>query len=128
MSKRRRILNFCALLCLPALQCAALAQPVGESGDKSVRIVRTGTPPVIDGVLDEGVWVQAGVLEDFHEVSPNEYDEPSQETLVYLLYDETRLYIGAQLLDDRAGRHSRPRLVRGDGDSVQDAVIRPGRG
>ena len=104
MSKRRRIPNFCALLCLPALQCAALAQPVGETGDKSVRIVRTASAPVIDGVLDEGVWEQAGVLDDFHEVSPNEYEEPSQETRVYLLYDDTHLYIGAQLLDDRADR------------------------
>jgi len=104
VSKRRRILNFCALLCLPALQCAAVAQPVGETGDKSVRIVRTASAPVIDGVLDEGVWEQAGVLDDFHEVSPNEYEEPSQETRVYLLYDETHLYIGAQLLDDRADR------------------------
>ena len=57
------------------------------------------TPPVVDGRLDEEVWALANVVEDLHEITPNEYDEPSQRTQVFVLYDEDNLYIAAKLWD-----------------------------
>ena len=84
---------------LAALSTTALAQSGEESVEKSVRIVRADSAPVIDGVLDEEIWSRAQRLDDFHEVSPDEYDEASRPTQVFLLYDETHLYIGARLLD-----------------------------
>jgi hypothetical protein len=67
--------------------------------EKSVRIVRAHAPPEIDGVLDDAVWSSAAVVDDLHEIQPTEYAEPSERTVVYILYDENALYIGARLYD-----------------------------
>jgi hypothetical protein len=61
--------------------------------------VRTEIPPVIDGRIDEEVWALADVVEDFHEINPDEYEAPSQRTQVFVLYDENNLYIAAKLWD-----------------------------
>jgi hypothetical protein len=67
--------------------------------EKSVRIVRTSAPPVIDGKLDEAAWQLAAQVEDLHEIQPTEYAPASERTIVYLLYDENAIYIGARLHD-----------------------------
>lgn len=67
--------------------------------EKSVQVVRASTPPVIDGVLDEAVWQTAAVVDDLHEIEPVEYAEPSERTVVYILYDNDSLYIGARMFD-----------------------------
>jgi hypothetical protein len=72
--------------------------PAG-AGEKSVRIVRAATPPVIDGVLDEDAWQLASQVEDLHEIQPTEYAPASERTVVYLLYDDDAIYIGARLYD-----------------------------
>jgi hypothetical protein len=68
-----------------------------DPGQKSVRMVRTETPPVIDGVLDDAVWSDAAFIDNLHQVQPIEYAEPSERTEIYLLYDDDALYIGARL-------------------------------
>ena len=79
---------------------AAGQEPENADGQrKSVRIVRTDTPPVIDGTLDEPAWSRAAKIEDFHEIQPTEYAAPSERTVVYLMYDDNALYIGAKLYD-----------------------------
>ena len=70
---------------------------IGES--KNVRIQRTSEPPVLDGKIDDEVWFRAQVIEDLHQVNPNEYGEPSERTQVYLLYDRDTLYIAARMYD-----------------------------
>ena len=93
----RRLVGFLlAGVCVPAL-----AQTGGELAEKTVRIVRAGSVPVIDGVLDEEIWSLAQPIDDFHQIDPNEYDEASEPTQVFLLFDDTHLYIGARLLDSR---------------------------
>jgi Domain of unknown function (DUF5916)/Carbohydrate family 9 binding domain-like len=79
---------------------APAQEPLPDGGrEKSVRIVRTATPPVIDGVLDEQAWELASQLEDLHEIQPTEYAPASERTVVYLMYDEDAIYIGARLYD-----------------------------
>jgi hypothetical protein len=72
---------------------------VDVGGGKSVRIQRTSEAPVIDGRLDDEVWLRAPVIEDFHQVDPVEFADPSEKTQVYLLYDRDALYIGARMFD-----------------------------
>ena len=86
---------------LIGVTASALAQVDRGGAEKSVRIVRTGAAPAIDGVLEPDIWGRAVRVDDFHEVDPNEYEEPSQVTEVYLLYDDNHLYVGARLLDTR---------------------------
>ena len=79
-----------------------LAQDEVPGGDRSGRdkvlhMVKTDTPPVIDGIMDD-VWYTAAVVEDFHQVQPIEYSEPSEKTIVYVLYGESAIYIGARMI------------------------------
>jgi len=83
------------------------------SQEKSVHIVRTATPPTIDGVLDDAVWKSAAMVEDLHEIQPTEYAEASERTLIYLLYDDNAIYIAAQMYD------SEP-------DLIVDRILRQG--
>jgi hypothetical protein len=75
------------------------AQPP-DSQTKSFSMVRTATPPVIDGRLDEAVWTKAVVVSDLHQLDPIEYSDPSERTEFYVLYDDDALYIGARMWVD----------------------------
>ena len=75
------------------------ATPPADPGQKTVQMVRTDTPPVIDGNLDDAVWANAAVVDDLHQTDPVEYAEPYERTEIYLLYDDNALYIGAKLYD-----------------------------
>jgi hypothetical protein len=63
-------------------------------------MVRTDTPPVIDGVLDDEVWQRAAIIDDLHQANPVEYAQPSERTEIYLLYDDDALYVGARMYID----------------------------
>jgi len=92
-----------------ALTAAALAAFAGQADAqpnapvdaavKTVRIQRVADRPVIDGVLDEEIWARAPVVADFHQVTPVEFESPSERTEVYVLYDRDALYVGARLFD-----------------------------
>jgi hypothetical protein len=76
----------------------AAAQAVApDAVRKSLRAQQTLERPVIDGVLSEELWARAPVVDDFHQVTPAEFAEPSERTEVYVLYDSDALYIAARL-------------------------------
>jgi hypothetical protein len=60
-------------------QSAAPSSPAAD-GRKTVRMVRSATPPVIDGKLDEAVWQTADVITDFHQIRPGDGATPSEPT------------------------------------------------
>ena len=78
--------------------------PGAERNLKSVRVTRVDSPPIIDGKLDEAVWQQADVIDDFHQIRPGDGAEPSDRTEIYLLYDENALYVGARMWDSEPDR------------------------
>jgi hypothetical protein len=96
-----------------AATASAQESAIYGSQEKTVRITRAARPPVIDGKLDEAVWTQAATVDDLHEIQPTEYAEPSERTIVYLLYDDDALYVGARLYD------SEP-------DQITDRILRQG--
>jgi hypothetical protein len=88
------------LLCLVAGAAAAQnSAPLVDPGQKTVRVVRTATAPVIDGDLSDAVWANAAVVSDMHQVTPQEYAEPYERTEAYILYGADALYIGLKLYD-----------------------------
>jgi hypothetical protein len=90
----------CVVLCLAARQgLAQVNAELRDPGQKTVHVVRTATPPVIDGDLSDAVWSNAAVVDDLHQVSPTEYAEPYERTEVLILYDDDALYIAARLYD-----------------------------
>ena len=86
-------------LLLAGIAGPLLAQSPDDGSSKTVRAVRTDTPVSIDGLLDEVAWSNAVVVEDFYQVLPVEYSEPSQQTQILLLYDDEALYLAAKMSD-----------------------------
>jgi hypothetical protein len=94
----RKTLPSCVLpICLWAAAATAQDDTAGTGTAKAIQIVRTDTAPVIDGRLDEAVWSRAAVVDDMHQILPTEYGDPSEATIVYLLYDQNFLYVGARM-------------------------------
>ena len=107
------------LVALPATP--ALAQS-SVATSKSFSAVRTDAQPVIDGVLDESLWQQATVIDDMHEVRPNEFGAPSEVTRFYVIYGEDAMYIGAELQDSEPDRMVAKALRLGDFSEGDDNV------
>ncbi|HEY5667128.1 MAG TPA: sugar-binding protein [Gammaproteobacteria bacterium] len=87
-------------LCLAATTAFGQEAVIRGAQQKSVQVVRASTPPVIDGVLDEAVWQTAAMVDDLHEIEPVEYAEPSEYTVVRVLFDDESLYVAARMYDD----------------------------
>ena len=58
----------------------------------TVVIGRTGTPPDIDGRLDDSVWETATHITDFIQIAPIEGAPGTEETEVWMAYDNDHLY------------------------------------
>ena len=96
------------------------AQAPESTVQKEFRIVRTDTPPVIDGRLDDVVWSTAAVIDDFVVSQPNEGDEPTEYTQVYLLYDSEALYVAARAWMSTPGNVTAQVLRQGESVFADD--------
>ena len=61
--------------------------------------VRVENGPQIDGRLDEEVWLQAAVIDEFIQQEPAEGEPATERTVVRLLYDAEALYLGVEAYD-----------------------------
>jgi hypothetical protein len=109
--------------------CAAVAQPPSEARVvKSVQIPQLADRPTIDGVLDEALWSQAALIEDLHQVLPEEYATPTQPTRVSVFYTQDALYVGARMVEADA-EHITGRVLRQgqslDADDVFAVILDP---
>ncbi len=108
---------------------APAQEPVPDGArEKTVRIVRAASPPVIDGVLDEDAWQLATQLEDLHEIQPTEYAPATERTVVYLLYDKDAIDLGARLYDREPGQITARILRQGEevfGDDWFSVLLDP---
>ena len=98
------------------------ARPPSERYQVEPRQVAQG--PVVDGHLDEQVWLAAAVIDDFVQQEPSEGAPATERTVVRLLYDERALYIGVEAYDSQPDgviatekRRDSPRLL--DEDNFQ---------
>ena len=106
-----------------SLTMACLASVAQEAAIRKVMdIVRTETPPHVDGRLDEQVWQQATVIADLHQYDPLEHGVPSETSIFYVLYDDENLYIGARLLDSEPSLISARQMVQGQSVDVDDRI------
>ena len=76
------------------------------AGRPNVRAVRTAQPPQIDGNLDDAVWRQAIRITEFVQQSPVEGQPATEDTEVYVAYDDTHLYFGLY------AHYSQPSMMR----------------
>lgn len=61
--------------------------------------LESNTHVLIDGKLDESVWIDAPRIEKFTQVELNEGGSPSEKTVVKLLYNSDYLYFGIRCYD-----------------------------
>ncbi len=83
----------------------ALAQDGARPSVAALRLREASAPVAvhIDGVLDEAVWQQAPVANNFRQREPIEGAPATEETEVRVAYDGSTLYIGVLARDDRPG-------------------------
>jgi hypothetical protein len=66
--------------------------------------VRVEEGPVIDGVLDDQVWAQAALIDEFVQQEPLAGAPATQRTEVRVLYDGANLYLGVLAFDSSPER------------------------
>ncbi len=90
------------LLCFALSSASASAQDLSEP----FRPLRTDSPPVIDGVLDDAIWQEAPWETGFKTFTPDYGIDMQEDTIVYYAYDRENLYFAYKCFD------SRPDLIK----------------
>jgi hypothetical protein len=108
-------------LIAPLLPHAAVAQIV-DAGGKRIDAFMVDEPPVLDGVLDDDAWAFATVISDLHQVAPNEYAEPSEDSIFLVVYTRDALYVAARFHDREPDRIGAQVLQQGDWSSKKIGV------
>ena len=71
------------------------APPRARTGGRpSIGAVRAAQPPIIDGRLDDSVWLKAPLIDTFVQEKPVEGAQATERTEVRIAYDSDRLYFG----------------------------------
>lgn len=85
---------------------------------KKLETVRTNSAPKIDGKLTDSVWKLVAPATNFIINSPDFGKPATLKTEVWVLYDNTALYVAAKLYDDPSG--IRKQLTGRDGEQRQN--------
>ncbi len=80
---------------------------------KSIEIYRAKAAPIIDGRLDDEVWRDAAIVDDFHQASPTYGAAPTETTRVRVAYDDEYLYISADLRDSNPDGIIAKQMIQG---------------
>jgi len=68
--------------------------------NKTFKATKVVSGPKIDGKLDDDIWKNAEIRDDFIQSDPTEGNSPTYRTEVRVLYDDFAIYIGAMMYDD----------------------------
>ncbi len=117
-----------ATLVAPASVHAQQAR-MGESTSSApapapvARAQRTDVAPVVDGVLDEDIWMSAPLISDFTQREPSDGFPATEPTDVRILYDANAIYVGVWAFDSRAAQIVAGEAIRDFEVTDADAVI-----
>ncbi len=110
----------CARVLITALATSTLLSP--RISGQEVNAGRASGPIIIDGILDEATWLNADAATGFMQMQPNRGSAASQQTSIYVLYDDRRMYFGIDCKDSDPTAISRA-ITRRDGEvQLDDAV------
>lgn len=98
------------------------AQEAPDQSSKSFTAVRTNQAPRIDGDLSDPAWQNAAQVSDFLQREPFEYNEASERTDVYMMYDEDAIYFGFYLHDSRPDEITAKVLEQGGNIREEDRI------
>ena len=66
-----------------------------DTARRQVQAMRRELAVSVDGRLDEPAWLLAPIIDGFKQREPVEGAEPSERTVVRVLYDDEAIFIGA---------------------------------
>ena len=94
----------------------------GISYSQDVRAKKIQSTITVNGMLDEDAWRDAEILTDFTQFEPV-YNEPSSyKSIVKVLYDEKKIYIGFDCKDPEPEKIT-AKITKRDGDVMDDDWI-----
>lgn len=79
-------------------------QSIDSDGRVTVRAVRVEQAPRVDALLDEAVYRDLLPITGFIQQDPQEGQPATEQTLVWILFDTTTLYVGARCRDSQPDR------------------------
>ncbi len=91
-----------------------------DTKQKNVYTMRTPSPPVIDGVIDDEVWESVQPASDFFRFQPESGGHAPVRTEVKFLYDDVALYVAATMYDPAPNSIPTQLSKRDDDDIVAD--------
>lgn len=95
------------------------AVSAAEADEKVARAALADVPPIIDGRLDDAVWLNAPAHGGFVERTPRLRDKPAEDTTFRLLADGDALYVGITCFDSEPAA-IRARTLQRDSDAIFD--------
>lgn len=120
MDRRARVTAAIAAVVVLALAAPA---PAGADAVRRRAVAsRAPAQPNIDGVLDDDAWRTATPVSGFLQRDPNEGEPASEDTRVWIAFDDRALYVAAHLLDREPGAVVR-QLSRRDAPVEADAFV-----
>ena len=66
---------------------------------REIVATRTSVPPIIDGIIDDEVWENAKIENEFVQFEPYNLSVPSERTEIRLMYDNDHVYIAVNNYD-----------------------------
>ena len=91
----------------------------GDDGNVTVRATRITDRMVLDGQLTEEVYSRIPAIGGFLQQEPREGEPATEETEVWLLYDDRNIYVSARLRDSQPEREVITEMRR-DGQGTND--------
>jgi len=94
---------------------------IGQERTKSAHVIRTETPPKIDGLIEDDCWKNRGPLSGFFQFDPVNGVKASEETLVWMVYDQKNIYFAFLMQDsqpDKIWAELTPRNTYENNDSI----------
>ncbi len=88
-----------------------------------MRAVRAATPLTIDGVLDERVYEDVLPMSDFIQIEPQEGSPATQQTEVWLLFDDEYVYVSARCWESHPERMIANEMRRDNSNITQNELF-----
>mgnify|MGYP000852613821 CR=1 FL=1 len=79
--------------------------------------------PKLDGRLDDPVWQKAFAVDNFTQVHPNEGDEPTERTVLKVLYNERNLFFGIRCHDSEPDKINARHMMRDAAHMGDDSFL-----
>ena len=91
-----------------------------ESNGVTVRAVRSATPLIIDGRLDEEIYNRVEAISGFIQNDPTEGAPATEKTEVWILFDQDHIYVVARCWETQPDRITASEMRRDNSRIVRD--------